>query len=195
MDYAGLIASYGYAAVFLGTLIEGETVLALAGFAAHRGYLALPAVIAVALAGSLLGDQLAFAAGRRWGAGLLARFPSLAAPAAQVARRLERHATWFILANRFMYGLRLAGPVAIGMSAVSWPRFAALNAIGATIWAIAIALVGYVFGEILGRVLDDLRAAEVWVFGAGLVVLLAVAIRRLLSRRRAAPPAGASGGS
>lgn len=183
MDYAGLIASYGYAAVFVGTLIEGETVLALAGFAAHRGYLALPAVIAVAFVGSLVGDHLAFLAGRRWGAALLERRPSLAAPAALAARRLERHAAAFIVANRFMYGLRLVGPAAIGMSAVPWPRFAALNAIGAALWASAIALAGYLFGELLGRILDDLRRAEAWVFWTGAALVAVVAVRRWLSRR------------
>ena len=184
MDLAGLIASYGYAAVFLGALLEGETVLALAGFAAHRGYLALDWVIATAIAGGVIGDHLAFAAGRRWGARLLARWPTLAAAAGAAAARLERHATWFILANRFMYGLRVAGPIAVGMSALPWRRFLALNLAGAVIWAVAIALIGYGFGEVLGRVLDDLRRAEAWVFGFGLAVVLAVLAVRLLRQRR-----------
>ena len=182
MDYAGLIASYGYAAVFVGTLIEGETALALAGFAAHRGYLALDGVIVAALAGSVLGDQIAFAAGRRWGNRILERWPKLAAIAAAAKPRIERNATWFILANRFMYGLRLAGPIAIGMSAVPWHRFLALNIAGAAVWAVVIAMIGYAFREILGRLLDDLRQAEVWVFGVALVVLLVVTAVRFARR-------------
>ena len=38
-----LVADYGYLAVFVGTLLEGEAVLMLAGYAAHRSYLSLPA--------------------------------------------------------------------------------------------------------------------------------------------------------
>ena len=38
MDLAALVTQYGYAAVAVGCLLEGETVLLLAGFAAHRGY-------------------------------------------------------------------------------------------------------------------------------------------------------------
>jgi membrane protein DedA with SNARE-associated domain len=30
------MATYGYLAVFLGTLLEGETILLLGGYAAHR---------------------------------------------------------------------------------------------------------------------------------------------------------------
>ena len=35
MDFAALIQQYGYFAVFLGTLLEGETILLLAGLSAH----------------------------------------------------------------------------------------------------------------------------------------------------------------
>lgn len=184
MDLAGLIASYGYAAVFLGTLLEGETVLALAGFAAHRGYLALDWVIVSGIAGGVVGDQLAFAAGRRWGARLLARWPALAVAAGTAAARLERHATWFVVVNRFMYGLRLAGPIAVGMSALPWRRFLALNFAGAVIWAVAIALAGYAFGEVLGRVFEDVHRAEAWVFGVGLAVALGVVAVRAWRQRR-----------
>lgn len=56
MDLAGLIAAHGYWALALGAFLEGETILVLAGVAAHRGYLDLRLVILVAFAGSLLGD-------------------------------------------------------------------------------------------------------------------------------------------
>ena len=71
MSLETMIATYGYGAVLVGTFLEGETVVLLGGFAAHRGYLDLPWVIAVAFAGSLLGDQLYFYLGRRHSARIL----------------------------------------------------------------------------------------------------------------------------
>ena len=65
MDLAGLIDSYGYLAVFFGALLEGETILALAGLAAFRGYLDLYKVIALAMFAGFLGDQIYFFLGRR----------------------------------------------------------------------------------------------------------------------------------
>lgn len=41
MTLTALIASYGCYALFVGTFLEGETVLIAAGFAAHRGILDL----------------------------------------------------------------------------------------------------------------------------------------------------------
>src|SRR5436853_498081 len=44
-----LIADFGYIAIFIGTFLEGESVLALGGVAAAHGYLSFTAVVAVAI--------------------------------------------------------------------------------------------------------------------------------------------------
>lgn len=79
-----LIEQFGYPFLFLGTFLEGETILVIAGFLAHRMYLRLPWVIAVAFAGSLLGDQVAFFLGRHKGRGMLDRRPKWRARATRV---------------------------------------------------------------------------------------------------------------
>ena len=37
MDLQSIIENYGYAAILIGTFLEGETILVLAGLAAHQG--------------------------------------------------------------------------------------------------------------------------------------------------------------
>ena len=49
---------------FLALLIPGDAVLLLAGFYAQRGALSLPAVMAIAFGGALLGDTIAYCVGR-----------------------------------------------------------------------------------------------------------------------------------
>src|SRR5688572_910679 len=107
MDLAALIQQYGYAAVFVGSVLEGETLLALAGVAAHRGYLSLHWVMAVAAAGAFLGDQLCFLIGRRFGGLVLARWPRFEAPIARADALLARRGAVLVIGLRFMYGLRL----------------------------------------------------------------------------------------
>jgi membrane protein DedA with SNARE-associated domain len=187
MDLASLIQNWGYPAVFAGSLVEGETILALAAVAAHRGYLALPWVIAVAAAGGFVGDQVYFLVGRFAGDRVLARWPALRPGAERVRRLLDRYDTPLILGVRFMYGLRTVGPIAIGMSRVHWLRYVALNLAGAILWATLVAGIGYALGEVLTRVLGDLKRVEEWVFGIVLVVGLAlVAWLRWRGRRTAA---------
>jgi membrane protein DedA with SNARE-associated domain len=195
LDAGALLEQYGYAAVALGSLLEGETFVVLAGYAAHRGYLDLGVVIAIAAGGARLGDQAWFLAGRRYGPRLLARWPRLAGAVRVGTAQLERNAAWFVVTNRFMYGLRTAGPIAMGMSDLAWHRFAILNAIGALLWATVIAVVGYALGEALHRVLGELHHLEKWIVLGVLVVGAAAAV--ILKRRRttSVPDGGANSGS
>ncbi|MGU5780301.1 DedA family protein [Aeromonas caviae] len=183
MNIPELIQNYGYAAVAVGTFLEGETVLLLAGAAASRGHLAMPWVIAVATVASFAGDQLFFYLGRAYGPALLQRFPKLGAGTARARVLLERHNTPVILSVRFLYGLRIAGPLAIGMSGVGWLRFFVLNLIGAVVWACAIAALGYGTGQALASVLGTIDADEIWTIGA---LLAASALAWWLARVRAA---------
>ena len=182
MNIAGWVQSYGYLAVAVGTFLEGESVLLIAGAAASRGHLAMPAVIAIATFASFLGDQLYFLVGRRYGAALLARYPSLQPPAARARGLLDRHHLPLILSIRFLYGLRIAGPMAIGMSSVSWPRFVLLNGLGALLWALLIAGVGYGTGHALVHLLKVVDADELW--GLSLLLVLRI-VWWLIGRRRA----------
>ena len=72
-----LITHYGYWAVAVGCLLEGETLLILAGIAARRGLLELPWVLAVGACAGALSDVAFFAVGRWRGRAVLARWPKL----------------------------------------------------------------------------------------------------------------------
>jgi membrane protein DedA with SNARE-associated domain len=160
---AALVASYGYLAVFVGTLLEGETILLAAGYAAQRGLLHWPVVIAIAIAGGTLGDQIAFMVGRWKGLVLIARFPSLAHRVPQVHRLLERYHVVLILVIRFLYGLRIAGPIIMGTTKLPFFRFAVLNFLGAVLWALVVSGAGYYFGMALEAWVADVEHVELFV--------------------------------
>ncbi|WP_213956518.1 DedA family protein [Variovorax sp. dw_954] len=184
MHLAQLVSDYGYTAVFIGSLLEGETVLLLAGMAAHEGYLSWPVVVAIAFCGGTLGDQVLFHVGRRHGGAVLRQFPAMSARAEPVARLIRRHQNWLIVGVRFMYGLRLVGPFAIGMSEVSAKRFALLNALGAAIWAPLVTGVGYLFGHALKWLITDLGRYEALALLSVAAVVAAVLVVRWLRSRR-----------
>ena len=169
-----LITQYGYAVLLLGTFFEGETVLVIAGFLAHRGYLELHWVIAAAFAGSYAGDQLLFHLGRRHGRSLLARWPKWNEPAERALQLLSRHHLPVVLGFRFLYGLRTITPFAIGMSGLSPWRFLLLNGISALVWATAFAWLGNLFGSAMESLLGELRHYEMGLVGvlAGIGVLV-----------------------
>ncbi len=183
MDISQLISNYGYGAVAAGCLLEGETVLLLAGFAAHRGYLSLAGVIGVAAAAGFLGDLFFFFLGRRHGSALLARWPSLAGRQTKINGWIERYRAAVIMGVRFTYGFRVAGPVLIGMSNTPTAAFVLFNAIGAMLWAALIAGVGWFFGEAAQRMLGPIHHLEKWLALSLLMLSLAFAVHAWWRRR------------
>jgi membrane protein DedA with SNARE-associated domain len=181
MDLAQLVQTWGYPAVFLGTVLEGETVLLLAGLAAQAGYLELQWVIATAWAGAVTGEQIWFFVGRRYGTPLLRRFPRLRPRARRVRALLKRYHQPVILSLRFLYGLRTIGPIALGMSRVPWARFTALDFAAAAVWAVVVASAGYAFGKVLTLWLGDLKKFEHWIALA--LIAAGAALWWLTSRR------------
>ncbi len=177
------VATYGYLAVFVGTLFEGETILLAAGYAAQRGLLDWPIVFAVGVLGGTLGDQIAFLLGRWKGAYMISHFPALVQRAPRVHRLLERHHVALILVIRFLYGLRIVGPVIMGTSRVPFVRFALLNIVGAILWALVVSGAGYYFGMALEALITDINHFELLILAG---ILLAGFISALWLHRHAA---------
>lgn len=184
IDYTGLIQQYGYCAILLGTFLEGETILILGGVAAHLGSLDLSLVILTAFLGSSAGDQLYYFIGRWKGRKLLNHFPRWVGSAQKVFRLLERHKNVVILSFRFFYGLRNVTPFALGISRVETSRFVALNLIGAALWAVSFAIIGFLIGEAHERILG--RGYGAVLLGVLVALFSAVwLVRRWLAGRRA----------
>jgi membrane protein DedA with SNARE-associated domain len=176
VDLAGFVDSYGYLAVFIGAFLEGETILALAGLAAFRGYLDLYKVVAIALVAGFLGDQFYFFLGRFKGHQVLSRFPSMHRRAQRFDALLSRWHAPLIVGIRFMYGFRVVGPMLLGMGRVPAWKFVVYNFVGAAIWAPIIAGIGYSFGSVLKTALGHLKRYELWAFGAVLLAGILFAI-------------------
>jgi membrane protein DedA with SNARE-associated domain len=185
MTLVEFVSTYGYLAVLAGALLEGESILLLAGFAAHQGMLSLPLVLFVAFVGGLAGDQMFFFAGRRWGGPLLARSPRLQVHAVRVGALLRRWDAALVVGVRFMYGLRIAGPVAMGALRFSRMRFVIFNTIGAALWSVLVGGTGYLVGHglqmMIGRI-EEYQGAILW--GAVVVLACGVGLRRLLWMHR-----------
>jgi membrane protein DedA with SNARE-associated domain len=193
MDLSALIAAYGYPVVFAGALLEGETILVLAGVAAHLGYLSLAKVIAAAALGGFLGDQLYFFLGRRYGLAALDRFPAAKAVAPRVEALVVRHRRLVVPALRFAYGVRTVGPIVVGASGMSALEFAALNALGALAWAVLFGGAGYLFGQAVIAFLGKARVVEEALFVAAAVITVIAVLVYRRRRRRAAQGTGAAG--
>jgi membrane protein DedA with SNARE-associated domain len=183
MDINNLISHYGYAALVVGALAEGETVTLLGGVAAHQGLLRFWLVVASVALGGMIGDQVLYLLGRHFGGRLIKRF-SRHQKKIQKAQRLIQNRPWlFVIGSRFMYGFRIIGPVLIGASRLPPKIFLPLNIVGALVWAVLFTTLGYLGGEVIGPWLHHLdQHIKHWAWLI-IVAIAVIAVRLWFSYR------------
>jgi membrane protein DedA with SNARE-associated domain len=176
-----VVSEYGYWALLIGTFLEGETILLVAGFLAHGGTLDLSLCILAAFVGSLSGDQAAFYVGRWKGRQFVEKRPAWKCRVDRVHQMLERFHEALILTFRFFYGLRNLTPFILGTTDISGLKFFLLNAVGAAVWAVAFGFAGYFFGTLVTTVLKDVHHIEMIIL---VVVGVALCLAWFLRRRK-----------
>jgi membrane-associated protein len=186
------LVAWGYWAVALGLLLEnagvpvpGETVLILASVLSFNTHeLRLPWIIVVGTIAATAGDNIGYWIGRKGGRPLLERWQRLFHVRddhlGAAENLIERYGAVSIFFARFITGVRvIAGPLA-GVLCMQWRRFALFNFLGALVWVVVIASLGYSFGSQWGRLLELMQEAN-WVI---LAVVAVVVLIFLWKRRR-----------
>jgi membrane protein DedA with SNARE-associated domain len=188
------LAQYGPIGVFLGAAFEGQTAVIVGGILARQHILNLYVVLASATAGSGILDHLLFVAGRRFRHHRYVVRATQQQAFARALKFIERFPISYTLVFRFIFGLRVASPIAIGVSKVPTWQFTLLNIAGAMIWAGSFTFAGFLFGEAVHNILGHGHQAGKWtlIAAAGIVALVLLIwaaryIRRMLKARAAAP--------
>jgi membrane protein DedA with SNARE-associated domain len=134
-----------------GLWLPGETALIAAGVYAAEGNLSITAVIAVAAAGAIIGDNIGYWLGREGGRRLIERYGWLRRIAERLLppaeRFFARHGGKAVFLARFFGGVRVTGAWMAGITRMSWWRFLFWNAAGGVVWAIAVGLVSFYAGR------------------------------------------------
>jgi membrane protein DedA with SNARE-associated domain len=190
VELLALVEKYGYAATFVGTLLEGETSLVVSGVAASRGYLSAPVLVATGAAGAMVTDNVFFIIGRVFGPKLIKRFPSLARSVVRAHAVVDRFPNTAVIGVRFLYGMRTVGPLVIGAGRMTWPRFALIDFIATSTWSLCWIGIGYVLGEAVYQIFGGVASIWRWLFVS---VAIGVAVAAIVVYLRSRNAAGTSG--
>lgn len=155
---AHLLDQYGLILLFVVVMLEsfgvplpGETALVAAGVLASQGHFSIAAVVAVAAAAAIVGDNGGYWVGRTGGRKLLERVPVVDRYARRVLppaeRFFERHGGKTVFIGRFVSILRFTAAWLAGISRMPWWRFLAWNAAGGIVWAAAVGLLAFYAGK------------------------------------------------
>jgi membrane protein DedA with SNARE-associated domain len=170
-DYLEL---HGYWVLFIGTFLEGEAILIMAGFLAFQGYLSIGGVILTSFAGSFLGDQFYFYLGRTQGTSLMRRFHFIARRFRESLRLIGKYGAFVAFISRFTYGFRIILPIILGITNLSPRTFLLINFCSACVWAIIFSLAGYLFGKSASLFLEDAGKYEQYLLLALIGVIVTV---------------------
>jgi membrane protein DedA with SNARE-associated domain len=178
-----LVETYGLGLLFVLIMLEsagiplpGETALIGAGIAASQGKLDVAAVIAVAAAAAIIGDNGGYWVGRRWGRQILRKWRRVERFAERVLppseRFFEKHGGKTVFFGRFIAFLRITSAWLAGITKMHWAVFFAWNAAGGIVWAAAISVTAYYAGKAAADAIGQygLYAGAVLVAG-GLIVV------------------------
>jgi len=149
-----LIEQYGYLAIFLSTVIEGEFVVLAAAAIAATGLLQAHWVIAAAALGAWVGHMLLFAIGRWKGMQLIESVPSLRRHYPKANLVMDKYANWSVFIFQYLYGLRLVSAMLFGCSTITLGRFMALQVINCIVWAMLAYFAGHIIGMLAARIFE-----------------------------------------
>ncbi|MBC7881022.1 MAG: DedA family protein [Anaerolineae bacterium] len=155
-----------------GVPLPGETTLILAGTftAGAHPLLSFPLVLLAAISGAVLGDNMGYFIGYRFGRDLVLKYGSKFGMTADKFDRAEaaflKNSGWAVFIGRFILLMRiLAGPLA-GITRMPYPKFVLFNTLGAISWATAITSAAYFFGSAVAGYIES-----VGVWGLGILVV------------------------
>ncbi|WP_236075428.1 VTT domain-containing protein [Mariprofundus sp. EBB-1] len=174
MEFAKqLIDQYGYLAVFLSTVIEGEVVVLAAAALAALGMLEAHWVIAVSAAGAFVGHLLLFAVGRWKGMLIIEAFPLLRRHYPKANKIMDDYANWSVFIFQYLYGMRIVSAILFGCSTISASRFFFLQSINCIIWAFVVYFAGHMIGVVAMQLFEmvGIYGLLVVIAVVGLVVL------------------------
>jgi membrane protein DedA with SNARE-associated domain len=178
----------GYAAVFaliaietMGIPVPAETALIAAALLAHDGHMDIGTLTVLAATAAIIGDNVGFAIGRRFGRRLFIVPGPFHRHRLKVLEHGEpffaRHGPKAVFLGRWVAGLRIASAWLAGMNRMAWPTFLFWNALGGIAWATSVTVSIYFLGDIAEHFIDVAGPAA----AAVVVVLL---IGYLIYRRR-----------
>lgn len=185
----GLLATYGYLAVFvfvgiesIGVPVPGETMLVTAAiYAGTTGRLSIFWVIVASSAGAIVGDNIGYVIGRTGGYRLLRRYGRyirLEENRLRLGQYLFRkHGPKVVFFGRFVSVLRIFAAFLAGVNRMHWRVFLIFNAAGGIIWSTIYGVAAFLLGKQLLQLSGRVDLVLV-IVGVAVIITVIVFLRR-----------------
>ncbi|MST71708.1 DedA family protein [Olsenella porci] len=195
---AGPMVAYGlvFLIVFIETgvvffpFLPGDSLLFASGFFAHNGGFNIFALLGVAWAAAIIGDQCNFMIGHFFGQRIVRSGKVKAMTPERVEKTeafLDKWGRLAIFLGRFFPFIRTFVPFLAGMGGMAWHHFVVFNILGGVTWSTLFTLLGYFFGGI-PAVQEHFELVVVGIILVSVIPAVVGAIKAKLSSKKGAAP-------
>ncbi len=161
-EFWHLMMDWGYLAVALAVLIEGEIFLIMVGVATSAALFSYPLVIIAATIGAIVHDNGIFIFSKIAGKKFMEKRPHWRKQSDRSLRLIDKYDFWAILSIRFLFGLRTIIISIVGLGKVSKIKFVILDAISSFIWSVLYITLGYFSGHAILQFIDHVHIRK-WI--------------------------------
>jgi len=186
MGYAGLFVLITLESTLVP--IPSELVMPFAGALAAKGEMSLVVILLINSTAAMLGSGISYWLGAAGGKPLLVRYGKYVFVRAKDIERTEayfaRHGRATILIARFLPIIRHIISVPAGIARMPLVPFFTQTFIGSTIWGSVLIMLGYELGPKAQEYAEKLKHIDLVVGVLILLVLVALAVRFVIRRRR-----------
>lgn len=161
-DLPALIKSLGYFGVWaiifaesgllIGFFLPGDSLLVTAGFLASQGWLNIYVLIFGAFVCAVLGDNVGYYTGHKFGRKLFNKEESWFFHKKNLVKTqsfYDQHGKKALVLARFMPIVRTFAPIVAGIGSMHYRTFMSYNLIGGLFWTVGITLLGYFLGKVI----------------------------------------------
>jgi membrane protein DedA with SNARE-associated domain len=153
-----LIENYGYVIVLFGVMLgtagipfPSAAILLAAGILAQQGHLDIWYSIVVGILGAVIGNQIGYLVGHRAGRSFVLKWGRYMKLTPERLEKFEGlfalHGGRAVFVARFFSVSRILEALVAGISRMRWGTFVYYSVLSGAVWATAVVLVGYFFGE------------------------------------------------
>ncbi len=138
--------------LLIGFFLPGDSLLFAAGFLASQGFLNIYALIVGCFICAVLGDNVGYATGKRFGHKLFSKEDSLFFHKKNIIKAqnfYDQHGKKTIVLARFLPVVRTFAPIVAGIAKMDYATFFKYNLIGGLVWTTGLSLLGFVLGNVI----------------------------------------------
>ncbi|MBP6856783.1 MAG: DedA family protein [Candidatus Pacebacteria bacterium] len=141
--------------ILVGMFLPGDSLLFTAGILASAGYLHFVPLLVVTFVCAVLGNQVGYYTGRKYGPRIFSRPNSRWFNPEHIVKAqafYEKYGKKTIILCRFIPFVRTVAPIMAGVGLMNSKSFTVYNVVGGALWAVGMTSLGYFLGSTIPNI-------------------------------------------